>query len=368
MAGGTPIQLLTRDWTAIAVYGTVALDHPSQFRNVRVTSTRILVNITKVLIPAYIVHAELLESQMETSLAALSSAVPYRLLCAVKDLQIGGHISLDSTIQASRMAPLPPQLLEPSPDSSIEEEPNSPLCEDDSINFNPDVFVAAAPDEFICDEAAERHARELTAVPAPITNPVICSHVLGDIWHMTDQFRVSKNHGVRRPFSYALQNAVLLPDDEDKVAVEAMLLKKGLSWEEGLLLKSDWVWRQVRRFASPPEIMFPHVSQVCQTYGPLKDATTGQPLFNEHAWETAKNVLENIHLGYYSDPPTISLYVVQGKDRDGLTLYRCTRGTNCIEGGVHQNIIRQFGAFNASPCFADNLVIDYALCHNLKVR
>ena len=99
----------------------------------------------------------------------------------------------------------------------------------------------------------------------------------------------------------------------------------------------------------PPEILLPWVAEVFTKCGPLKDAKKGQPLFNEDCWEKAKNILKNIHLGYYSDPPGVLLYHEDGYDRDGLPLYQCLHGTNNVEGGVHQNIIKRFGSYNASP-------------------
>jgi hypothetical protein len=100
----------------------------------------------------------------------------------------------------------------------------------------------------------------------------------------------------------------------------------------------------------------------------LKDSVTGQPLFNDASWEKAKNVIENVQMGCYSDLPGISLYTVHGTDPNGLALYRCLRGTNDVKGSVHQNIVKQFGSYNASPWFAVNLLCDYCLGHNLRVH
>ena len=58
-------------------------------------------------------------------------------------------------------------------------------------------------------------------------------------------------------------------------------------------------------------------------FGPLKDATTNQPLFNKASFDTAKNVLKNIRLGHYSDPVNIKLYMAVGEDRKGLSIYQC---------------------------------------------
>lgn len=134
-----------------------------------------------------------------------------------------------------------------------------------------------------------------------------------------------------------------------------------------LLTNSDWVWQRIKRLVPPPEILAPRVTEVLQTYGPLKDAVTGQPLFNDASWEKARLVIENIKLGYYSDPPGHHFYTLQRTDKLGLNIYRCSRGTNNVEGGIHQNIIRRFGSFNASPQLTVNLLRDYTLTHNLEV-
>jgi len=113
-----------------------------------------------------------------------------------------------------------------------------------------------------------------------------------------------------------------------------------------VLYNSEWVWQRVKRFIPPPEILAPRVLEVIQKYGPLQDAVTGQSLFNKASWEAARTVLENVRQGY---------------------LYRCARGTNNVEGGVHRNIIKRFGSYNASAQFSTNLLRDYNLCRNLKV-
>jgi hypothetical protein len=134
-----------------------------------------------------------------------------------------------------------------------------------------------------------------------------------------------------------------------------------------VLYNSEWVWQRVKRFVPPPETLAPRVLEVIQKFGPLQDAVTGQPLFNNTSWEAARTVLENIQQGYYSDPPGFQLYSTRGEDTDGLTLYRCVRGTNNVEGGVHRNIIKRFGSYNASARFSTNLLRDYNVCRNLKV-
>ena len=115
--------------------------------------------------------------------------------------------------------------------------------------------------------------------------------------------------------------------------------------------------------------MYGLAANLFQTYGPLKDSVTGQPLFNAAAWKSAKSVLKLIQAGYISDPPGIDLYYQVGLDRkkDGLPVWRCMRGTNFTEGGVHHSIRNAFPDSSISARHAVNRLADFQLHHNLSV-
>ncbi|CEP10632.1 hypothetical protein [Parasitella parasitica] len=80
-----------------------------------------------------------------------------------------------------------------------------------------------------------------------------------------------------------------------------------------------------------------------------------------------KRVTQSIRLGHLSDPVGVPLYFRVKEDKFGLTIYRCVRGTNSVEGGIHTNIIRKFGFYNASPDLAECALADYRLRHNADV-
>ena len=266
--------------------------------------------------------------------------------------------------------PLPPQPFIPSQihDTTVDEEPFS-IVDDTWV-----VGEAAQPDEQEVqhsqpDPAADARGQQLDKLRRlPLLDAIIRSRVLGDIYHLMALFKISVHHGLRRPFARALRDAIFIPDEEDKAMVSRVLQGKHVGFEEMVLRDPVWVWRRVRRYVPPPEVLFQRVKLVLQIYGPLKDAITGQPLFNDSCWDKVVSVLENIQMGYYSDPPNIALYITQGLDSNGLTIFKCLRGTNHVEGGVHQNIAKRFGSYNTSPRFAVNLLRDYCLSHNPKVR
>ena len=56
-----------------------------------------------------------------------------------------------------------------------------------------------------------------------------------------------------------------------------------------------------------------------------------------------------------------------GIDCDGLPYYRCIRGTNSIEGGIHMAIRRACGSLRASPELSDALLCNIQHHRNATV-
>jgi hypothetical protein len=79
-------------------------------------------------------------------------------------------------------------------------------------------------------------------------------------------------------------------------------------FEATLFYKPSFFRLRVPRIALPPKQLYYRVRAVFVVFGDLKDSKTKQPLFDTRAWAKAKNLLQEILKGYYSDPPTISFY------------------------------------------------------------
>ena len=197
----------------------------------------------------------------------------------------------------------------------------------------------------------------------------IRSRVLLDPWHIFDRISIPKSHGLRLQFARAMRDAIFLLNKEDCALVEARLKSEGSSWNEKLKFQPKSLWKLVRRYIPPPEQLYDLVANIFKVYGPLKDSITGQPLFSPAAWKSARNILKTIQAGYLSDPPGIPLYYQVGLDRkeNGLPIWRCIRGTNFTEGGVHHSIRACFPDSIISACNAVNRLADFQLHHNLHV-
>jgi hypothetical protein len=91
------------------------------------------------------------------------------------------------------------------------------------------------------------------------------------------------------------------------------------------------------------------------------------PLFSDSACKQAKSIIRVAQLGLISDPPGYALYYKMGVDPDGLPYYRCVRGTNSVEGGIHMVIRRTFGSLRASPELSDALLCNIRHRQNAHV-
>lgn len=406
--GLTPVLLLARDESQVVAHGYIKPNQPTELQTVNITKTRVAVTITNVLVPAYMLPAEVCEHRISRTLSSFGPP-QFHIVCKLKHLLVHSASPFNGSLHSSDQARLNHMegLGAPFPDSVSDPvlrstEPTVTLSSvDDSSTFsqsapplNPDLPLPVAepsldddtflPDIF--DESIE-HAIIDAAPINPSSFPLasallqdfgntdsrnddqstIFSRFLGDIWHLMHQLPISVTHGLRAPFSRALRDAIFILDPEDKAAVDAVLVARETTFEKMMLSHPEWVLRRVKRFVPAPHILTPRIATVFAKFGPLTDAATNKPLFNQAAWDQARNILQNVQKGFYSDPPGVQLYYLQGLDKDGLMKYYCCRGTNNVEGGVHQNLRRKFDAFNASTRFALALLRDYVYRHNQTV-
>ncbi|KAF8241017.1 hypothetical protein L208DRAFT_1229436, partial [Tricholoma matsutake] len=119
----------------------------------------------------------------------------------------------------------------------------------------------------------------------------------------------------------------------------------------------------------PLDVLFLLIEQLFATYGPLKDSSTNVLLFNHYNWKTERSILELVRQGYVSDPPGISLYTVISLDSKAgnLPIYRCSRGTNFTEGGIHTHLLSCLPLSGVSVYHLNACLCDFVLQHNLHV-
>jgi hypothetical protein len=195
------------------------------------------------------------------------------------------------------------------------------------------------------------------------------SRILADVFHEIDKVcrTISKKHSLHHKFATAFSDTMLIPDKKDKANVEVYLKSKSKSWDRVRQASPEWLWSRVRRYIPESELLYRILTEFFEAWGHIKCTVTGQPLFGDETWKKVKGVLHDVQKGWISDPSGIPVYTIRKRDKNNLLVYHCIRGTNSVEGAVHNPIRRNFAALNASVPLADSLIADYRHRHNLDI-
>jgi hypothetical protein len=189
--------------------------------------------------------------------------------------------------------------------------------------------------------------------------------VKNDLAHIFFRFdkALSKEHGAYVDFIRALRDAIFVFDQQDLDACMAVLREKYNMGEEQienkLLYDFAWFLRRVKRkVPTPPELEARYLA----VYNVFKDVVctkSGKTLFGtKHGKSAHLSCLKHIRRNCLSDIPFVSYYYPIGEDSDGLTLYKCIRGTSALEG-LHQKLRQLVHGFSTSPRFMKALVTVY---------
>ncbi|KAG9218525.1 hypothetical protein CCMSSC00406_0001361 [Pleurotus cornucopiae] len=385
---GTPVLLFGSDRTRLLAEGTIS-PHATdkQYEGINITATRTVILVTKVHVPgAFILNGTSTRHQLDSF-----GPPPFHMVCLQSHLRQPTSFSIHRTDDTITRTPIDSTLINP---KLFNIDPELPTDTTTSSSVAPDPNMASVAGigtllfNSLSDEVApstqptEPHMQERdsesqaegdrvlseTDISAKWP-PYIRSRVIKDPFHVFNMFYISAAHGLLHDFALALRDAMFIPDKDDqaRIIIWATSQKPPLLWEDLVARRPKWVWKRCKRIIPPAEELFENVSQVFQNYGPLKDAKTHLPLFNTTAWGVAKNILDLIKKGFVSDPPGIPLYYQLGMDKSGMPLYRCMRGTNMTEGGVHTHLRSRLPTSGVSIRHIQSRLLDFILRHNLLV-
>ncbi|KAJ7146921.1 hypothetical protein C8R44DRAFT_845839 [Mycena epipterygia] len=222
------------------------------------------------------------------------------------------------------------------------------------------------------DALIANYPEQAASTNRPIVQPTASASMptrtLQDVWHEMDRLNkhIDKRHSLGKQFARWLRDAILVPDKIDKARVEAVLKKGGITWDQAVRSKPEWVWQRVRRYIPPPPILESVLSELFKTHATLKCARKQTPLFNHECHKAANAMLEDVRRGWLSDPPGFALYNRLRTDRNGLTIWHSNRGTNSVEGGIHTQIKRHFKSLGASVEMSVALLSDFCYRKNVE--
>jgi hypothetical protein len=385
----TPVLVYSMDNTVIIARGQIS-SHMSdvdakctnkataKFDGITITSSHIIIDILEIFVPGTIISTHNRRALNSFGLVPFSVVVLHSHLRVfqppsfhVSDTLATPTSTVSQPYNLTTSAKIPAGMVEESTEMS------------DSTSLADIVFERSKPDDELpmtplnhlrepdAQSTADGKAILGTAPEASEWDNQIRSHVLKDPFHIFNMFRPPTNHGLRVEFARALRDALFIPDLTDRKQIEAWGSTQDppCTFNQIRASNPSWVWRRCKHIIPPPHILHPLVSEVFHTYGPLKDAATSVPLFNQNNWRTAKNVLDLIKNGFVSDPPGIALYTIFGLDKKAgnLPLYRCCQGTNSTEGGVHTHLRSRLPTSGASVRHVHASMMDFVLRHNYLV-
>jgi hypothetical protein len=187
---------------------------------------------------------------------------------------------------------------------------------------------------------------------SPPAAPTICgltTHL--DIFHAMKRIteRMPAKHPLLYPFCLEFSRSIFIFDQNDLAAVSEYLSGIGLSFERKWIISPDWIKKRVKA-------RIPGAAELKQRLIILKSKYSQIPnsagqLFNNVVSKEWNNLMKHVEKSCLSDPEDFNLYVKKRKDRDGLQIYRCLRGTNAVELW-HQYLEMRFSSWAAGPDFA----------------
>ena len=255
--------------------------------------------------------------------------------------------------------------------------PHSPDCPQNmthadggSASLGPDLGATCAACHVA--RATRDGTRRRSPAAADSPRPSLPSHnysnVKLDAWHAMDRIKVPRNHPLALSFWRAFRDAIFARSKTDWDRVAEVLTAKGINIEEMWQHNPRYILQRVRRVIPEPDILVPALREVLTKYKDVNpDPKTGRKLLDADAVKAFENLI-NTHAarGCLSDPPGVELYQEMRRDRDGLKVYRCLRGTSDIEGGLHQKMNQSFGSWRMGPELADAVIALWRHGHNVR--
>ena len=197
--------------------------------------------------------------------------------------------------------------------------------------------------------------------------------VKNDIVHLFFRFQrvISKEHGAYFSFIAALRDAFFILNQKDLDECFQVLRDKCKLSDEEIYKKMKynflWFLKRVRLHVPEPPVLEKRYMEVYNQFQDICCAKTGKKLFNtKEAQATHISALKHIRRNCVSDMPFETYYTPVRKDRHGLTIYRCHRGTPGNEG-IHQKIRQLVRGFNNSPRLMYAMLSDYFLIWNQNI-
>jgi hypothetical protein len=206
-----------------------------------------------------------------------------------------------------------------------------------------------------------------------LQNPL--TRVLLDLFHAFQRVldEVSKKSALAIEFSRRLRDAVMLIYQVDRKLLEKYLVDENIRNIRGELMTFEelfdsnprFVLKRCRRYVPQPAVLEQNIKNVIGQFEQI-DAELKTNFRSPRFSKAIDGLLSHVRNGCLSDPPGLNLYLPQGKDKYGLTIYHCIRGTNDLEGGIHQKLSMKVQMFNAGERLMHAMLLYFAHRYNIR--
>jgi hypothetical protein len=100
--------------------------------------------------------------------------------------------------------------------------------------------------------------------PIPVLYPSYLAWILADVFHEIYKVcrTISTMHTLCHQFSSAFSNTMLIPDQGDKKAVEAVLAQKGLKWTTVRAKSPAWLWHHVQCYIPEKDLLYHNLKEL----------------------------------------------------------------------------------------------------------
>ncbi|KAG1847003.1 hypothetical protein DFJ58DRAFT_843319 [Suillus subalutaceus] len=230
---GTAIALLAPDGQAVA-HGIVALERPPALNGVDVSPKRVVMTVSKVLVPSFLLPARLQKAKQAKSLASFSST-PFSIVADIRNLRI-----CPSTHDEGSDGPSSGSCMETLGDHQV---PKSGVLDTGYIDSSSTLTSTLVLNEDECDGDSETSPEQ--TIEGSLRDPAAEAALVGVM-----EPYIARHHGLRQPFARALSAAFFIPVAEDKSAMEAVLKGFGTTYNAQLLSKPDVMYLHLK-FSCP---------------------------------------------------------------------------------------------------------------------
>jgi hypothetical protein len=178
-----------------------------------------------------------------------------------------------------------------------------------------------------------------------------------DIFHIMNLLKLPKDHSLYYRFYQEFRDTCLVNNTKDELDVREVLASVyGITDE---LEQTEWMKDsaneaymrlRVRREVPRGDLLAQALEKLFAMFKDKVDdkMKKPRPFFSDDSKKKAKEIIEHARKGCLSDIPGVTLYFRVARDADGLSLWRCARGTNITEL-IHQKLHQLLSGTNLGP-------------------